>query len=113
MSVNGKELRGLTQLEALNLLKNFTVTVNLVVKRKLGKELPKCYSLSAVDLRPPSPLLLAAMTTPNEKQLLSTKNLSNLIERRTKNKKLNNTSKSFDLTVGGGVRSSMYGDTDI
>ena len=117
MTVNGKELKGLVQIEALNLLKNFTATVNLTVKRKRSQEIPRGYTLPAADLRPPSPLLLAVMKSPrgDDGHLPATKSFSHFIERRTKSRKngLDVASRSFDLTVGGGVRNSMYGDTDL
>jgi len=115
LSVNGKELKGLTQGEALNLLKNFTATVNLIIQRKRTYEHPRSYTTSAVNLRPPSPLLLAAMRSPvvPDKNLPATKSFSNFIDRRVKGKKntLDIGSTSFDLTVGDGIRNSMYGDT--
>ena len=113
--MNGKELKGLTQGEALNLLKNFTATVSLIIQRKRSQELPRSYTTSAVNLRPPSPLLLAAMrsTAVPDKNLPAAKSFSHFIDRRVKGKKntLDIISRSFDLTVGGGVRNSMYGDT--
>ena len=116
MSVNGKELKGLTQGEALNLLKNFTTTVGLVVKRQRSQELPHSYTLSAVSFRPPSPLLQTAMKPPvlTDSHLPATKSFSHFIERRAKSKKNASDvgSRSFDLTVGDRVRNSMYGDID-
>ena len=111
MSVNGKDLKGLTQVEALNLLKNFTATVNLIVQRERDEELPRSY---IVNLRPPSPLLMAAMKSPivKDSQIPATKSFSHFIDRRAKSRKnaLGVGSRSFDLTVGDGVRNSMYGD---
>ena len=111
MSVNGKELKGLTQVEALNLLKNFTATVSLIVQRQRSQELPRSYTVS---LSPPSPLLMAAMKSPivTDNQIPATKSFSNFIDRRAKSRKnaLDVGSKSFDLTVSDGLRNSMYGD---
>ena len=117
MSVNGNELKGLTQGEALGMLKNFTNTVTLVVKRKRSLDMKRGYTLSAVDLRPPSPLLMAAMTSPErtEERLPATKSFSHFIERKTKSKRngLDTLSKSFDFSVGGGQNLMYGGDTDI
>ncbi|XP_065060168.1 uncharacterized protein LOC135687522 isoform X2 [Rhopilema esculentum] len=117
MSVNGNELKGLTQGEALGMLKNFTNTVTLVVKRKRSLDMKRGYTLSAVDLRPPSPLLMAAMTSPDrtEDRLPVTKSFSHFIERKTKSKRhgLDSISKSFDFSVGGGQNLMYGGDTDI
>lgn len=117
MSVNGKELKGLIQLEALNLLKNFTATVHLTVNRRVAQEVPRSYTLSAVDLRPPSKMFTAAMKAQgsNENHLPTTKSFSHFTEKRARSRKNvhDNGVRSFDLTVGNGVRNSMYGDTEM
>ena len=122
LAVNGKPLSGMTQGQALGMLKNFPAKVSLTIHRKRSQEAIRSYTLSAIDLRPPqlqhrppSPQLIATLTPPTQgHHLPATKSFSHFIDRRTKSRRgaLENASKSFDLTVGGGVRNSMYGDTD-
>eukprot|EP00794_Sanderia_malayensis_P009948 gene9948-10968_t len=113
LAVNNQPLKGLTQGEALNMLKNFTEEVRLTVSRKLPQEQiqKRSFTLAAIDMRQPSP---------SEKFLTPSKTFSHLTEQGIKGKSRRGVgvssspkSRSLDaleLSLGAGSRNPMYGD---
>ena len=115
LSVNGKDLKGLKQGEALNMLKIFPHRINLTISRKKTEDITpeqRSVAFSAVDLRPPSPQLKAAMTPPQGDMFLPGSKSFSHAGYKAKTKRgafANSASDAAELAIGGG-RNSMYGD---
>ncbi len=121
LSVNGQPLKDLTQGEALKLMKNFTKEVRLTVSRKVTQDQiqQRSFTLSAIELRPPSPQIKAIMKAPEqpEKFRAPSKTFSHFIDTGAKGKSRrsgsdnskNRSSDAFELFTGSGGN-SMYGD---